>query len=133
MYAARKAGVVLGVGGSKENTLMLYDLFVECPVSEGGFSDFVVSQDCEVMPMARLAVRVKFWIGSIARNMNQSSLERLPMKGYSLPNLRPSEVQRATLHPQFPSRGGTARGKVCHALSPEGALSTHNSCFHFSS
>lgn len=112
---------------------MLYDLFVECPVSEGGLSDFVVSQDCEVMPMARLAVRVKFWIESIARNTNQSIVERLPVKGYFLPNLRPSEVRRATLHPRFPSRGGTARGKVCHALSPEGALSIRNGCFHFSS
>ena len=50
--AARKAGVVLGVGGTKENTLMPYDIFEECPVSEGGFTDLVVSQDCEVMPMA---------------------------------------------------------------------------------
>jgi hypothetical protein len=31
---------------------MLYDIFEECPVSEGSFSDLVVSQDCEVMPMA---------------------------------------------------------------------------------
>jgi hypothetical protein len=31
---------------------MPYHVFDECPVSEGDFSDFVVSQDCEVMPMA---------------------------------------------------------------------------------
>src|SRR5258708_1754996 len=51
---------------------MLYDIFEKCPVSEGGFPDLVVSQDCEVMPMARLAVRIKFRIGAIAGNVNQS-------------------------------------------------------------
>lgn len=50
--AARKAGVILGVGGPKENTFVFHDIFEEYPVSEGGLSDFVVSEDCEIMPVA---------------------------------------------------------------------------------
>src|SRR5712672_1697331 len=45
------------------------------------------------------------------------AIERLPLKGCSLPNLPLSEVPMATLHPQFPYFKISAQAAVCHALS----------------
>ncbi len=58
----------------KEDTLMLYDIFEKFTVGDGGLRDFVVGQDCEVIPVTRLAVSIEFWIGAIAGNVNQRSL-----------------------------------------------------------
>ena len=50
--APRQAGVVVRVRCAKENVLVLDDILEKLKIWDGDFPDVVVSEHCEVMPMA---------------------------------------------------------------------------------